>query len=72
MKNIIIGAAFGLFATTAMADCMGHLPTTAQAEIDDTILTASIVAENTSMSEGLLVQKDGNMPDNMSGISDTE
>lgn len=40
---IVIAAALGLSATGALAECAGHTKTTASADVDRTLTTASIV-----------------------------
>ncbi|MBO3759786.1 hypothetical protein J5J10_10270 [Ciceribacter sp. L1K23] len=45
MKVLVIAAALGLTASAAMADCAGHTPITAAADVDQTIITASVQTE---------------------------
>ena len=44
MKTVlVIAAMLGLSASAALADCAGHMNTSAEAKVDKTITTASVV-----------------------------
>ncbi|MBP1850670.1 hypothetical protein [Rhizobium halophytocola] len=47
MKTILIAATLGLVSSAAMAECMGHGPINAAADVDRTIVTASVATDET-------------------------
>ncbi|UPA25855.1 hypothetical protein [Shinella oryzae] len=49
MKTVLaVAAVLGLSASAAFADCAGHNKTTAAADVDTTITTASVTTEKQS------------------------
>lgn len=57
MKTVlVVAAALGLSATGALADCIGHTKTTASADVDRTMTTASIVTEKTDLKDETVVK----------------
>ncbi|PWE56260.1 hypothetical protein DEM27_12630 [Metarhizobium album] len=57
MKTLLVVAAvLGLSATGALADCIGHTRTTASADIDRTMTTASIVTEKSDLKDGTVLK----------------
>lgn len=75
MKTIlIIGSALGLSASAAMADCPGHTPITAEAEIDRAFMTASIADDDqtTAPEEFLLLQKGNRVAEAAPAQTDVE
>lgn len=64
MRHLAIAAAFGLFASGAMAECAMHKPVSASVEVDRTITTASIMTKDVEKDDQTLVlQKRDRLPE---------
>lgn len=63
MKAVItIAAVLSLSTGAAFADCSGHIKTTASADVDRTIQTASVSIEKQSTADQTLILKSTETP----------
>ena len=46
MKTILMASTLGLVSSVAMAECSGHRPVSTAADIDQTIVTASVATSD--------------------------